>query len=164
MVLSSFSEPLSPSSLPSSSDTAAVSVYSASDMLAPAHIPSSISTAITTTTTTINFSATIATNVDVNQNQRGLCMYLFIRICNFHYCENYEPQKTVFFLIVSTESIRKYVCRVYHQLSQYLLMAWGLLMESSKRICPESFFFSIISQFLCIVHTYFVPGGVAIYR
>jgi hypothetical protein len=48
---------------------------------------------------------------------------------------------------------------------RYLLIAWGLLTELSKRIRPEScFFLSIISQFLCIVHTYFVPGGVAIYR
>jgi hypothetical protein len=34
------------------------------------------------------------------------------------------------------------------------------LTESSKRICPEScFFFLIISQFLCVVCTYFVPGS-----
>jgi hypothetical protein len=47
-------------------------------------------------------------------------MYLFIGTCNFHYCENYEPQKTVFFSIVCNESIHKYVCRVYHQLLQYI--------------------------------------------
>ncbi len=40
----------------------------------------------------------------------------------------------------------------------YLLIAWGLLTESSKRTCPESCFFLIISQFLCVVPTYFVPG------
>jgi hypothetical protein len=48
-------------------------------------------------------------------------LYLFIGTRNFHYCENYEPQKTIFF-IFCTESKRKYVCRVHHQLSQYLFI------------------------------------------
>jgi hypothetical protein len=49
------------------------------------------------------------------------------------------------------------------RVNYYLLVAWGLLTELSKNICLESCFF-IINQFLCIVCTYFVPGGIAIYR
>jgi hypothetical protein len=69
MATLSSSEPSLLSSPLLSSDCAAVSVYSASDMPAPARTPHSINAAITTTTTAVNFSAAVATNSDVNQNQ-----------------------------------------------------------------------------------------------
>jgi hypothetical protein len=57
----------------------------------------------------------------MNSYKQGqLFLYLFIGTRNFHYYENYEPQKTIFFSIIRTESMPKYVCRVYHQLSQYI--------------------------------------------
>jgi hypothetical protein len=58
--------------------------------------------------------------------------YLFIGTHNFHYCENYEPQKTIFFFIVCTESIRKYVCRVYHQLLQYIAKLRRITIDLCK--------------------------------
>jgi hypothetical protein len=61
-----------------------------------------------------------------------ICTYLFIGTRNFHYCEIYEPQKTVFFSIVHTESIRKYVCRVYHQLSQYIAKLRQITIDLCK--------------------------------
>ncbi len=57
--------------------------------------------------------------------------YLFIGTHNFHYCENYEPQKTSFF-IVRTESIRKYLCIVYHQLSQYIAKLRRITIDLCK--------------------------------
>jgi hypothetical protein len=57
--------------------------------------------------------------------------YLFIGTCNFHYCETYEPQKTVFF-IIRTESIRKYICRLYHQLSQYITKLRQITIDLCK--------------------------------
>jgi hypothetical protein len=73
MAMLSFSELLSLSSPPLSSDATAISVYSTSDIPALACTPSSVSTAITNSATTaFNFSLAVATNVDVNQNQKGL--------------------------------------------------------------------------------------------
>jgi hypothetical protein len=57
--------------------------------------------------------------------------YLFIGTLIFHYCENYESKKTIFF-IVRTESIRKYVCRVYHQLSQYIAKLRQITIDLCK--------------------------------
>jgi hypothetical protein len=57
--------------------------------------------------------------------------YLFKGTCNFHYCETYEPQKTVFF-IICTESICKYVCRVYHQLLQYIAKLRQITIDLCK--------------------------------
>ncbi len=58
--------------------------------------------------------------------------YLFIGTRNFHYCENYEPQKIVFFSIICTESIRMYVCRVYHQLLHYIAKLRQITIDLCK--------------------------------
>jgi hypothetical protein len=58
--------------------------------------------------------------------------YLFIGTRNFHYCENNEPQKTVFFSIVRDESICMFVCRVYHQLLQYIAKLRRIMIDLCK--------------------------------
>ncbi len=57
--------------------------------------------------------------------------YLFIGACNFHYGESHEPQKTIFF-IVRTESMHTYVCRVYHQLLQYIAKLRQITIDLCK--------------------------------
>jgi hypothetical protein len=59
-------------------------------------------------------------------------LYLFIGTHHSHDCENYEPQKTVFFSIVRTESIRRYICRVYHQLLQYIAKLKRITIDLCK--------------------------------
>ncbi len=59
-------------------------------------------------------------------------LYLFIGTRNFHYYENYEPQETVFFSIVRTESIHKCVCRVYLQLLQYITKLRRITIDLCK--------------------------------
>jgi hypothetical protein len=72
----SFVKLLLPSSLPWSSDATAVSVYSASSMPSLACTPSSVNTAITTTTTAVKFAPALAINGDDNQNKRGLHIHI----------------------------------------------------------------------------------------
>jgi hypothetical protein len=40
----------------------------------------------------------------------------------------------------------------------------GTVDGIAKKNLPGKLFFLIIYQFLCIVHTYFVPRGITIYR
>jgi hypothetical protein len=57
--------------------------------------------------------------------------YLFIGTRNFHCCEYYEPQKNHLFYH-SHWVIRKYICRVYHQLSQYIAKLRGITIDLYK--------------------------------
>ncbi len=63
---------------------------------------------------------------------QSLIMYLFIGNRNPHYFENYEPQKTIFFSIICIESIHKYVCSVYHQLSKYIAKLRQIMIDLCK--------------------------------
>jgi len=93
----------------------------------------------------------------------NLFFYLFIGTRNFHYCENYEPQKTVFFSIVHTESIRKFICRVYHQLSQYIAKLRRITMDLCKSrlvaietprnhsLSQNQNFFAIVEKYIQVV-------------